>query len=809
MSDLDRKSAVTQSGALHYARPLSDDDLLRYFHESYKESQKWFDPIKEEDQKLADMYAGSTLSEGDLAYLASTARPPVSFNFALRTINVIDGMNGPKDASFKGQGMGAKNDARGDWLTEVVRQEMDRCKAHTTDSDTLRAMLIGGYGFTETYLDTSRVPIHIVRKSLPFHEAWPDPDAQERNQRDMKFFIHEREWLLEEVEAMFHDHADELQSALMPGGSIPSTQPIGAGGDARGLVTSRSRIFIYRFLYWRTMPMVYYLDPETGDEVDSTYEDFRDRHEDLKGMPGQASGAYDPVTGQPVIDPPPFPDGISPQDTHSYKGKRWYQAYIATGTQSAIPASGKGLILRHEELSVPLFPIAICTGFKWPDREQKRVKFFGIARAIHEPQLYINLTARLYAEMMERGAKGGGRFETDAIYGTPEEFARRQAEPGLWVGVKPGALGGGASGGASKFEDRPAQALPTSFQEFIQFCISVTGQISLITDPVAGSSDGDNTSQMTLSNLQEHSMRGLQALFHNYNLYMEDAGRIAGALAVRHLPATEIDRMLGVDLETGEGVPPVPGLTVQPAPPDPQSGQAPTDQDGKPQMVPIMVPDRTKPPGQDGQPAQRQVRPSDILKLWDALDFDVAVDTTSASPTQKLAALQLMTVTDTAGTMTKAGFGDIVLPEMMRLMPFPGGVGEKMADDMQSLIDKKNAGPSPQDILGWMQSQGPDAVQQMVDKAGLKLPERTRPPSISVALKGAIQPDSAELQEILAAAGIKEPTPGQPGSLVPPPGGPPGGQDAPQGAPGPPQPSPGPQGAPGAPPQQQPPPQGG
>jgi hypothetical protein len=787
VSDLDRKSAVTAGGALHYARPLSDDDLLRYFHECYRESQRWFDPIKEEDQKLADMYAGSTLSEPDLAYLASTARPPVSFNFALRTINVIDGMNGPKDATFTGQGTGEENEARGDWLTDVVRQEMDRCKAHTTDSDTLRAMLIGGYGFTEHYLDTSRVPIHIVRKSIPFHEAWPDPDAQERNLRDMKFFIHEREWLLEEVEAMFPDQADELQLALSPGGQIPSAQPIGAGGDARGTVTSRSRIFIYRFLYWRTMPMVYYVDPETGDEVDSTYEDFRDRHEELKGQPGEPTGEYDPQTGQPVLGPAPFPQGISPQDTHPYKGKRWYQAYIATGTQSAVPASGKGLILRHEELSVPLFPIACCTGFKWPHKDEKRVRFFGIARAIHEPQLYINRSALTYTEILERGAKGGGMFESDGIFGTPESFASKMAEPGLWMAVKPGALGGGQGGGSSKFADRPVQTIPTGFDEFMKFCIGVMGQISLITDPVAGSSDGDNTSQVALSNLQEHSMRGLQTLFHNYNLFMEDEGRIAGALAVRHLPATEIDRMLGVKLETGEGIPPVPGLTVQPAPADPQSGQAPTGPDGKPQMVPITVPDRTKPPGPDGQPAQRPVRPSDILKQWDATEFDVAVDTTSASPTQRLAALQLMTVTDMEGTMEKAGFGDIVLPELMRLVPIPGGTNETMADAMQAMIDKKNAGPSDQDILNWMQSSGPDQVQQMVDKAGLKLPERTKPPSISVALKGALQPDSAEGAAILQAAGIP-PTPGQPGQLAPPP---PGGQGAHQGAPGPPQPPPG------------------
>src|SRR5580700_1428493 len=395
-----KKAGVTNTGQLRYGLPLSDDDLMRYFHECYHNSVSWFDPIKLDTEKLLDMYAGETLSQQDQLYLAETYRPPVSFNFALATLNTISGMNEQKDAVYKGQDMSPGEDTVGDWITSIVRQEMVRCQAHDHDDSALQSMLITGYGFTEHYLDTSRIPIHVIRKGIPFHEIWPDPDAVETNLADARFIIHERQWLLEEVEARWPDRAEDLQTGLGATGGInlkgADTMPIGAGSSrtatSRSSPSSRSRIYIYRLLYYRLVPRVYYIDPETGDEVDETHDDMLERHKELQGF--EEDGGIHPITGQPIGQVQQFPEGIPPSARHPYTGKRYYQAYIATGSAAANKGSHNGgLVLSHEELSVRMFPIRALTGFKWIKAKDRRVQFFGIGRAIWQPQNYVNRVA--------------------------------------------------------------------------------------------------------------------------------------------------------------------------------------------------------------------------------------------------------------------------------------------------------------------------------------------------------------------------------------------------------------------------------
>jgi hypothetical protein len=788
-----RKPGVTNTGQLRYGLPLSDDDLLSYFHECYNNSTSWFDPIKSEIERLLDMYAGETLTQQDQLYLAETYRPPVSFNFALSTMNAISGMNEQKDAVYKGQDMSAEEDAIGDWITDIVRQEMDRCQAHDHDDEALQSMLLTGYGFTEHYLDTSRIPVHVVRRGVPFHEVWPDPDAVETNLADARFMIHERQWLLEEVEARWPDAADGIQAGLGPGGALNLSGldiiPVGSGMSTIRSVTSRSRIFIYRLLYWRGMPRVYYVDPKTGEEVDESHDDMMARHKELQGM--EDDGGLHPLTGEPVGPVNPYPDGIPEDQRHNYVGRRYYQAYIATGTASAgSGAKGGGTVLSHEELSVPMFPIRCLTGFKWRKAKERRVQFFGLARAIYQPQMFINRAASVELDILMRGAKGGGFFETDVPLASAEKFVEDQSRPGSWTAVQPGSLTP-----QPKIMPKPVQQIPDGPHNFLQFCIGLIGQISLIGDAQKGQV-GPDASNQALTSMQEKSLQGLGALFRNYNLFLEDEGRLAAALALKHLPSSEIDRMLGE-------VPPIMGLTVkqEPAPPDPQTGQPPQGDDGSPQMqtVPITIPDdEGQPDPQTGQPAERPIRPSDILKTKDPFDYDVTVDTEVASPTRKLAAFNSFVITDLAGTIVKQGFGDDFLPMLMRCSPLPENMGEELADKMEQKISQQNQGPNPQDVVKMLQSMGPDAVQQLLDKAGIRLPSHQRPPSESINFKDVYAADPNLAMQMLAQAGLipQQPPPGGASAGGPPPQGPPppGGTPPPPpngGPPGPPAPPPG------------------
>jgi hypothetical protein len=752
MADQDRqqddKPGVTSDGQLNFGVPLDDTDLMKYFHESLESSTAFFGKARDEAKLILDMYAGDTLSESDKLFLEQTKRAPVSFNFASATIDTFDGMNPPKDAIFRGQDAGEIEDAKADWLTTIVRQEVERCNGHDADSRALRSMLNTGYGFTETYLDTSRVPIHIRRKYVPFYEVWPDPDACDTNLQDARFIIQEHEWLLEEVQARWPQKAKQLAGDIVGATTritgSPTQQMTGYPGSS---MSSRSRIKIYRFLYCRYMPRAYYLDPQTGDEVDGPYHEYELRHDELQKMPGQQFGP-DPFTGQPVVGPKPFPDGIG--EVHQYRGIRYYQAYVSTGL--AGKQSGSGLVLSSEELSIDRFPIQALTGFTWEHVDDKRIQFFGLGRKIYQPQLFINKTAATYLDILQRGAKGGGFYEEGVPMGSDADFVQAQATPGSWTKVHSGTLQ------AEAIMPKPMQAVPPGIESFLNFCIGTLNDISLISKAAMGTAEGgDAASNVALANLQEHNQQGLGLLFRANNLYLQEVGTVAAAMVLRHLPAAEIDKMLG-------DVKPVMGLTVQQGQPDPN------DPSTDPQLVPILIDDPSATPADGAQPGQpdpqtgqpgppqRPIRPSDILKASDPFDYDVTVDTGQASPTQKLAAFSLFVVTDLIGTLVKAGYGSIIIPELMKIAPLPGTMGADLADEIQKQVDAQNQGPDPDQLVKELQSMGPDQIQQMLDKAGIRLPTKQKPPSVSIALKGALPTDPNENAQLLQQVGI-QPTP--------------------------------------------------
>jgi len=749
-AEADAKPGVTSSGQLNYGVPLDDDDLLKYFHESLDQSTAFFADARTEAELILDMYAGETLSPTDQLFLEQTKRPPVSFNFAAATINTFDGMNPPKDAIFRGQDMGEAEDAKGDWLTTIVRQEVQRCNGHDADSRALRSMLLTGYGFTDTYLDTSRIPIRTRRTYIPFHEIWPDPDAKDTNLSDAKFLIHEREWLLEEVQARFGKKAEALEGELETGakGPLPSSSTQVAGGGTQTPGAGRQRIKIYRLLYCRYMPRAYYVDPQTGEEMDGPFHEYEQRDDELRKMDGERGD--DPATGQPVVGPKPFPDGVG--EVHQYRGVRWYQAYISTGV--AGNASGQGTVLVSEELTVDRFPIQALTGFAWEKPKERRIRFFGLGRMIYQPQLFVNKSIATYLDILMRGAKGGGFYEENVTVGSDKDFTDAQSTPGSWTKVKAEALSG------NKIEPKQVQPVPPGIESFMQFCIGTLNDISLISKAQMGTTEGqDAASNVALANLQEHNQQGLGLLFRAYNLFLQEEGLLCGAMVLRHLPAAEIDKMLG-------DVKPVMGLTVQQGQPDPQTGKP-----GQP--TPILVDDPSATPedggqmtpgpaGPDGQPMpgkmQRPIKPSDILKASDPFDFDVTVDTGQASPTQKLAAFSLFVVTDLIGTLVKAGFGNLVMPALMKIAPLPGTMGADLADEIQQQIDQQQQGPDPQALVKQLQGMGPDQIQQMLDKAGIKLPTHQQPPKVSIQLKGALQPDPSEANQLWQQQGI-QPTP--------------------------------------------------
>jgi hypothetical protein len=695
-------AANDREGVLKFGEPLDDEKLMDHFAECLDASQGYFEKIWEEYGILSDMYGGETLSDRDKNYLIETLRPPISFNFAAGMIDTLVGedIEQRKEVVFRAQDFEESEDAISDALTRIVRSQVQKCKGHRADSDAYQNMLIGGYGFTEHYLDVSRVPIRVVRASIPPPEMWPDPDFIEGNGEDAQFWIREREWALEEAEAMWPDKADELRSSYSPIGV--RSLPMPRGGKPSSVVKRKNAVRIYEFQYRRTEPMVYYIDPRDETAHNDPLGALSKVNDELSQVmhTGESGDPVIGIDGQPM---PKYPDGVG--SVHHYKGKRWYRAFLAADG----PASPRdrrsgeaGIVLEHRPLSVRGSTIRCITGLKWYKVTERRARFFGPARLIHDAQLYINRSAAVTLEILQRGAKGGGLLEQGALLSSLDDFVKNTSKPGNWTEVAASAITEG------KIKPLDSQEMPQAITQFLQMCIDLHTKLSGVSDYMKGTQAGDRSSA-TASNQEERSMRMLGPIFEPLVDFKKEEGLLMADLARRHLPIADLDKILGP-------TDPVEGLTVQ-SQPDPQNQGQQTQQP---------IPSKLHP--------ERPITMGEILKDVDPLDYEVAVDAQDASPSVKAAAFRQWTVTDLVGTCEKAGFGDIVIPEVVRMSPLPGTIADKLADEMKAQVDEKKSAATEQGAEEWLKSTPPDQIEMVMKRNGIKLPDRTKPLSENLAL---------------------------------------------------------------------------
>lgn len=718
-----------------YGKPLSDEEVLQYFWNSLRASQSWFTDIKDDANRLYDMYFGKTLTKADEAYLTETWRSPISFPFATGTIDAIVGADQAdrKQVAFRGAQGDYRSECIAEWMTDVVRKAMDRCYGQRVESDAYLDMLISGYGCSEGYLDTTKDPIRGTLKRVQLWEIWPDPDATEDNLTDSTFVIRERPWMIEEVQARWPDKADEITRAFQV--AVTSTPTLGIAGKWSSLqyTTKKDRVRIYHLQFKRYVPRVVYWDPALQKRVESAPADLEDRRQELDSQ-------TDPTTGVPLYDP---------IEEHSYAAEVFYDAHIAT----AANAKEGGILLDFQELSVKGLTYNLITGRKRKQITDQRVRFFGPMSTLHDAQMYINKSARVYLEILERGAKGGGFVGKSAVIGSTEDFIKDRSKPGIWTVVEDEAMT------QSLIKENAVQPTPTGWESFLQFCIEMISAVTGVTDWWKGTATQDRAN-VFVSNMQERNTIMLNPVIEPLTAFRMQNGVLLASIILKHIPTAELDKMLGtVDLIEG-----ITGQQAPPPQPDPTTGQAPEpqmDEYGNPQLVPMLDP-RT------GQP----ITPASILKQIDPMAFDVVVDVTEASPTQKQQ-VWAMFQSGFLDQLSKIIPLDILAPLVMKYMPMPPEMAKQLQADLVDRMEQQKDQQTDAGMAKALKGMDPDRVKGILQQAGLNQPQK--PPIQQVNFKdlpaeGKVQMAAEvgiQLDPASVAAQQQPQQPPQPGAQAP------------------------------------------
>lgn len=684
---------LTTNDQPEFGEKFDDAKLLDFFWRKWKASESCAAPVLKEAKLLYAMYAAQAMLERDTNYIKETFRLPIELPIAKGVIDTVAGiaMAQGLEPAWKGvdqEGMGGEVDA--DWLTQVVKNCRSRCKAFGEERAAFFDKLITGYGFTDNLLDLTRVPIRPRTEHVEINEVRWDPDARKDNLEDAQFWIRFRDWTVERAQANWPAKAGAIKLGI-GSGSIQSFTPTTSGTTRTTQFTNPAgKVRVYDFQYARWETKVVYFDPETQTRMNVVKSEFTKKQQETEDIAQAQMTAYagQVQAAQQAGQPEPQPPQVAPKITEfwEYPSPVWYRAYILGNAKES-----KGLVLSHEAISVNEPTLKCDTGFAWKDPEAGSTRFFGLMRVVADAQLYLNRAMSEWLEIMARGVKGGGFLPKGALGNmkTVEEFLKDAAKPGFWHVVEDGYEG--------RIQFNPTQAVPAGFREIFQMMIEMFGRLTGVTEWLQGTGTADRANVL-VSNMQEQGQQMLAPIFAPHKAQITANGKIMAAIALKHLPAREIDKILGPQQ--------VSGITHQP---DPQTGQ--------------LVPIPSDQVGPDGQPLP--ITPGLLLKDADLLEYDVVVDVAVATPTQRAVASQWWSDQGTLATFLQNGAPPkIILPEVVEISPMPGVRAKKMADELRQYFEQQEQQQTDQGILQAMNIKvqtDPQGAMQLLQQIAAEL----------------------------------------------------------------------------------------
>lgn len=436
-------SAVTGTENLDYGNDLIDK-VYKCRREASVHQADW----REEAREAFEYRDGHQWTAEDRARLEEQNRPTVTFNRVGPVISSITGyeINNRMELKFIPR---TEPDAEpNEIFTAAAKWIMDGCDGADEESHAYEDAITCGMGWTEWRIDYLEDPDGKILKERvsPLQMRW-DTRARKRNLSDARWLLREKRMSLDEIEERW------------PGKAIVGSTPVLAEDEEYGEPHDASRAWQYGesqtvnesqetdpiviHYQWREMETYYRVaDPQTGQIASFSQKKFNKLKDFIETM------------GTPYV-----------------KQKRWKykQAYITGQT-----------VLEELDTPIPAFTYSCITA----RRQESDNTFYGLMRAMKDPQMWANKFFSMAMEIFSSNSKGGVIFEDGAIEDI-RDFEDKWSDPNGMVEVAAGALTGG------RIREREKGGYPASLDKLMTFAISSIRDCTGINLEMLGLADRD------------------------------------------------------------------------------------------------------------------------------------------------------------------------------------------------------------------------------------------------------------------------------------------------------------------------------
>ena len=490
---------------------FDEDELVRRAHASYHSARDHSDTWRTQARTAYDFYAGEQWDAEDRIALNEQSRPAVTFNRIGVVVDAVVGteINNRQESRYipREQGDVQVNEL----LSGAAAWVRDGCDAEDEESDAFSDLVVCGMGWTETRIEYDSDPDGkiLIERIDPLEMYW-DPAARKKNLADARWVMRVKAVDRAEAEAMW-PALGEVATATAPwdgfagedGRPDDHVYPQDAykaeralGGEGRGYGQQQVRVVQFQ---WRAhAAVVRVLNPATGEIEDLDETAFAKLKPEIE------------ASGTPYV---------------KQRKAVFRQAFIAGGT---VLAEGP-CPYEHG------FTLKAMTG----KRDRNNNTWFGLVRAMEDPQRWANKFLSQILHILNVGAKGGIVAEQDA-FEDPRRVEENWARPDSILWTRPGAIAKGA------IMPKPIAQYPAGLDRLMEFSVSSVRDVSGVNLELLGLAERQQAGVLEYQRRQS-GISILANLFDGLRKYRKEQGRALLHFITEYVPEGRLIRITGQD----------------------------------------------------------------------------------------------------------------------------------------------------------------------------------------------------------------------------------------------------------------------